>query len=230
MSNQIICEGNLTTLTTTSGTNTINWYSTSTSTNVIGTGSSFITPTLAIGTYSYYAESNSCAKSLTRTEITVTVNASPSINASTSNPLICAGETTSLTANGTSTSYTWNTSATGTSISVSPTVTTNYTVTGTDANGCENNAVVTQSVSLCTAINQSTNTTNEVSIFPNPSSTNLTVKTNEEIQIISIYNSLGALVQTKKINTFSVEQLASGLYILKVKTEKGTSTIRFIKE
>jgi hypothetical protein len=144
--------------------------------------------------------------------------------------LICAGESASLTASGTSISYTWNTSATGTGISVSPTVTTNYTVTGTDANGCENNAVITQSVSLCTGINQLSNSTNELSIFPNPSSTNLTVKTDEEIQTISIYNSLGALVQTEKTNVFSVEQLSSGLYILKVKTEKRTQTIRFIKE
>lgn len=169
-----------------------------------------------------------CNLEMTQT-ITVNVNPLPTINATTDHTIICAGETTSLTATGAST-YTWNPGGSGTSISVSPTVTTTYSVIGTDANGCINNTIFTQSVSLCTGINHLTNTINEVSIFPNPSSINLTVKTDTEIQTIFIYNSLGALVQTEKTNTFSVEQLSTGLYILKVKTEKGTSTIRFIKE
>jgi hypothetical protein len=213
-----ICSGNSFTITP-SGANTY----------TIQGGSSVKTPT-ANTSYTVVGTSSVGCISTTFATSSVTVNALPTINATSDDALICAGETTSLTANGTSTSYTWNTSATGTSISVSPTVTTNYTVTGTDANGCENNAVITQSVSLCTGINQLTNTNSELSIFPNPSSTNLTVKTDEEIQTISIYNSLGALVQTEKTNVFSVEQLSSGLYILKVKTEKGTQTIRFIKE
>ncbi len=69
-----------------------------------------------------------------------------------------------------------------------------------------------------------------VTLYPNPTNTIINIKLDEEIQTISIYNSLGALVQTEKTNVFSVEQLSSGLYILKVKTEKGTQTIRFIKE
>ncbi|MBK6986132.1 MAG: T9SS type A sorting domain-containing protein [Bacteroidetes bacterium] len=213
-----ICSGNSFTITP-SGANT---YS-------IQGGSSVKTPTANTSYTVVGTNSVGCVSSTFATS-SVTVNSLPSITATSDDALICAGETASLTVSGTSTSYTWNTSATGTSISVSPTVTTNYTVTGTDANGCENNAVITQSVSLCTGINQLSNSTNELSIFPNPSSTNLTVKTDEEIQTISIYNSLGALVQTEKTNVFSVEQLSSGLYILKVKTEKGTTTIRFIKE
>lgn len=67
-------------------------------------------------------------------------------------------------------------------------------------------------------------------VYPNPATSHLTVKTDEEIKSISIYNSLGALVQTEKTNTFSVEQLPAGIYISQIKTEKGTSTIRFIKE
>ena len=50
-------------------------------------------------------------------------------------PEICLGQSTNLTAAGGST-YVWSTSATSTSISVSPTDTTNYSVIGTDANGC----------------------------------------------------------------------------------------------
>ncbi len=67
-------------------------------------------------------------------------------------------------------------------------------------------------------------------VYPNPATSHLTIKTDEEIKSIYIYNSLGALVQTEKTNTFSVEQLPAGIYISQIKTDKGTSTIRFIKE
>lgn len=161
--------------------------------------------------------------------ITITVNPLPTINTTTSNTLICAGETTSLTANGAST-YTWNPGGTGTTISVSPTVTTTYSVIGTDANGCISNTAITQSVSLCTGINNITNSNNAMTLFPNPSSSNITVQTDEEIQSISIFNALGDLVQTEKAKTFSIEKLSSGMYIMHAKTEKGMSTIRFVKE
>ncbi|MHB8261029.1 MAG: T9SS type A sorting domain-containing protein [Bacteroidia bacterium] len=56
---------------------------------------------------------------------TVTVNS----------PAICAGSTATLTASGVVT-YTWSTSATTASITATPTITANYTVTGADANNC----------------------------------------------------------------------------------------------
>jgi hypothetical protein len=67
-------------------------------------------------------------------------------------------------------------------------------------------------------------------LYPNPTSTLLSIKTDEEIKEISIYNSIGVLVQKEKTNTFSVEQLASGLYFLTIKTSTGTSSARFIKQ
>ena len=80
-----------------------------------------------------------------------------------------------------------------------------------------------------TGLNEVLGKTNGV-VYPNPTTSHLTVKTDEAIQTVTIYNSLGALVQTEETNSFSVEQLPSGLYILKVKTEKGMNSIRFIKE
>lgn len=79
---QTICAGGSTTLSANSGTNTINWFATSTSTNVIGTGTLFATPVLATGTYSYYAEASGCTTSFSRTEITVNVQLCTGINES----------------------------------------------------------------------------------------------------------------------------------------------------
>lgn len=58
---------------------------------------------------------------------TVSVTPAPTITANSAT--ICVGNTGTLTANG-ATSYTWNTGATTSSITISPTSTTNYTVTG----------------------------------------------------------------------------------------------------
>ena len=172
--------------------------------------------------------SNLCEVEMTQL-VTITINPLPSINAVSTESLLCAGQTASLSASGAAT-YTWNPGGTGTSIAVSPTVTTTYSVSGTDANGCVNNAVFTQSVSTCTGISEITTGNNVISLFPNPVSGYLTVRTDEPIQFISIYTTVGKLIQTETQNIFSVEHLASGMYMIKIQTERGMSTIRFVKE
>jgi len=67
-------------------------------------------------------------------------------------------------------------------------------------------------------------------LFPNPTSNNLTIKSQEMIEKIEVYNMLGALVQTETSNSFSVEQLPVGMYIIQIKTANGTGNSRFMKE
>lgn len=212
-----ICIGNSFTITP-SGANTY----------TIQGGSAVKTPTVN-ASYTVTGTSLEGCKSTTFATSSVTVNTLPTISAVSNETLLCAGSTASLTANGAST-YTWNPGGTGTTISVSPNVTTTYTVTGTDANGCENNTTVTQNVNLCTGINNITNNDNTMTVFPNPSSNNVTIQTIEKIQAVYIFNILGDLIRTEKTSTFSVEQLSSGIYMIHVKTEKGMNTLRFIKE
>ncbi len=66
--------------------------------------------------------------------IPVTVYSLPSVTIS-NNPSICPGSFATLTASG-ALNYLWSTNAIGNIISVNPIITTSYTVTGTDANGC----------------------------------------------------------------------------------------------
>ena len=81
--------------------------------------------------------------------VTVTVNPLPAIL--TSSPVsICVGDSTVITASGAST-YSWSpcsylNSCAGSSVIASPPLTTPYTVTGTDANGCSATASVTVTV------------------------------------------------------------------------------------
>src|SRR6185369_171556 len=69
---------------------------------------------------------------------------------SSNSGVICLGASTTLTGAGAST-YSWSpasglSSASGSPVTASPAVTTNYTVTGTDANGCYNTGVCTVTV------------------------------------------------------------------------------------
>jgi len=71
---------------------------------------------------------------------------------------------------------------------------------------------------------------NPIHLFPNPSSSILNIQSSEKIENIFIYNVLGELVQTEKQNSFSVEKLKTGMYLVKIKTAKGLTTERFVKE
>ncbi|MBL7920135.1 MAG: SBBP repeat-containing protein [Bacteroidia bacterium] len=141
-----ICVGQSATLTA-SGSGTLAWYPTLTSTNSIGTGTSYITPTLSVGNYSYYVEAETCAKSASRTIVSVTVNSAPTITVSSisSASVICAGQSATLQASGAAT-YTWSEGSNGNLVVVNPTVTTTYTATGTSAAGCSASNTVAVSV------------------------------------------------------------------------------------
>lgn len=119
-----VCSGSTTTLTA-SGATTYTWNGTqaSASMTVNPTGTTMYTVT---GT-----DLNGCENTFSTW---VTVYALPTVIANS--PSVCAGGTTTLTASGADT-YTWNATQAATSITVSPSANTVYTVTGTDLSGCE---------------------------------------------------------------------------------------------
>jgi hypothetical protein len=84
---------------------------------------------------------------------TITVSTTvPTVNIAVSNSVICAGATTTLTASGTAATYVWSTNETTASISPSPTVTANYTVTGALGN-CVSTATTAVTVNQLPTVN-----------------------------------------------------------------------------
>ncbi|HBG71104.1 MAG: hypothetical protein A2W93_02630 [Bacteroidetes bacterium GWF2_43_63] len=77
---------------------------------------------------------------------TITVNVSPTVSVSATASSICTGGSSTLTASG-ATSYAWSTGASTTSITVFPTSTTTYTVTGDNGTSCNGTATITIAVS-----------------------------------------------------------------------------------
>ncbi len=131
IANQTICSNNSASLMA-SSSGTVSWFATPSSTTVLGTGTTYITPTLGVGTYTYYAEATTCTISASRTAITVTVNPSPTITVNSG--AICSGNSFTMNASGAN-SYTYQ----GGNAIVSPTANTSYTVVGTNTLGCYSN-------------------------------------------------------------------------------------------
>ncbi len=91
----------------------------------------------------------------------IRVNPLPVINVSTTTATICSGNSSLLTASGAST-YLWSDGETTSTINVSPSVTTTYSVTGVDINGCSNTGslVITVSPAPSVSITASATTIN----------------------------------------------------------------------
>lgn len=132
-----ICQGTSATLTA-NGATTYSW---SPSTGLSSSSGTSVTANPSATTiYTVTGSSGTCSATATST---VSVNPLPTVTVNSA--AICVGQqTANLTASGAST-YSWNPStglsaSSGTSVTATPTVTTAYTVTGTDANGCVSTA------------------------------------------------------------------------------------------
>ena len=221
-----VCTGNSTTLSTITGSVTVTSYSWNTGAT---TPSISVSPVMT-STYSVQGfDAEGCS---TTKHYTVTVNSLPTITATSNIDTICIGGTATLTAGG-ATTYTWNTSATSASIPVTLTVTTTYTVMGTDGNGCENMTTVTETVSTtCQAgIERYSADNNNVSVYPNPSNGNFIITTTENTSSIMVTDMLGNELQsinpTGTSTNINMSAQPSGVYFIKV-TANGVQAVKRI--
>ncbi len=138
-SNATVCLNSAATVTATTNTPLPNffWYNSIAGATQIGTGSVFTSSVFTLpGTYTVYA--GACPGTY-REPAVITVVANPTVAATSAS--ICGSQTVMLTASG-ATSYTWNTGPTTSTIVVSPTATTVYTVIGS-VSGCTSQATST---------------------------------------------------------------------------------------
>lgn len=133
-----ICLGNSTTLTA-NGATSYTWLPAgSLNTN---TGSVVVASPTVATIYTVTGQVGSCISTKT---IVIGIHPSPTVTVNS--PTICVGATATLTANGAN-SYSWSTGQNTNPITVSPTVTTIFTVTGTNAAGCSTSVTSTVTVS-----------------------------------------------------------------------------------
>lgn len=113
----------------------------------------------------YTVDINGVCGSTTSASVFVTVNPLPTISAS-NDATICDGNSTTISASG-GVSYSWDNGVNGSSQSVSPSASTTYTVTGTDANGCSN----TDAVNVTVNPTPTANAGNDIAICDGESTT-----------------------------------------------------------
>jgi gliding motility-associated-like protein len=135
-SSTAICIGNSATLSA-NGATTYTWNPGSLTNTII-----VVNPT-STTVYSLTGSNGGCSTSNT---ISITVNNLPIVSANSSTNITCFGSLVTFTATGAN-AYSWLPIATvGATTSANPTITTIYTVTGTDLNGCNNSTTLNVSV------------------------------------------------------------------------------------
>jgi hypothetical protein len=145
--------------------------------------------------------------------VNVTVNPLPVFTPVSTHALLCAGEAATLSAANVSLNV-------GTDAwVVAPLETTTYTVTGTDAKGCTNTAVITQSVDACTGLSENGIAQAAARVYPNPANDLLYINAEASCEI-TVMNALGQTVISARAkpgrNLINVSHLASGVYFVSV--------------
>ncbi|MCC6700258.1 MAG: T9SS type A sorting domain-containing protein [Fluviicola sp.] len=166
-------------------------------------------------------DSSGCSASDT---ITVTIHPNPTVTTQSSSLDLCE-YAVDATLTGTPVGGTWTgTGVTGNSFDPSGHIGSNtLTYNYTDANDCSNSASVVITVDACADLNESLK--NSFVIFPNPSSTSVTISAiPSDVVSVQIIDLLGKIVFEKQHFTFtgeltiSVQDFITGEYILRLET------------
>ncbi len=164
--------------------------------------------------------------------IHVTALSLPLVMISADTTAICDGDEIILTGSGAN-SYFWSTNETTNQITVSPAVTTNYSLTGTASNGCENAATFLITVNNCIGLEEKNIL---FSVFPNPAVEYIFVETenidfsNATILLIDITGKV--LVENKMTSAqayFSLANFSAGVYFVKIQSGKTTQVEKIVK-
>ena len=193
-------------------------------------GSSVVSPTT---TTSYTVTGTSGKGCMDTASVVIDVNKLPTLTLTASSATVCTSSSVTLTPGGASTYTLTNTNATGTIFTNSPSTTTQYTVTGTDNNGCVNKDTLSVVVIACTTdISRLEGNNSQVLLYPNPNNGSFTISI-DNLTInatLEIYNGIGQLVYSQAMNkefeTINTN-LMNGFYTVKIQNGQG-NTIKHI--
>ena len=221
--NTTICDGQSTNLTG-NGAVTYAW-STGATTSVVS-----VSPNTST-TYTVVGSASGCSNTAVTSVI---VNTLPTVTAVSSATSICPGyESATLTANG-ATTYSWNTGSSSSSIVVSASVTTTYTVTGTDGNNCKNTATIVQTVDPCVGIFENKGNKLAIKVYPNPSNNQFVVELNNGLnKVIELTDITGRLILSSASTSdnviVNISNLTAGIYYVKVISNVNYEVIKVVK-
>ncbi|MBL7931155.1 MAG: T9SS type A sorting domain-containing protein [Bacteroidia bacterium] len=152
----------------------------------------------------------------------------------TGDSVICKGESTLLYAIGAD-SYNWSGNINSPTISVSPSVSTTYVVTGINNPGsCQSASGITVKVIDCSTTGLLTNLLEtSIRIYPNPGNGQFLVETGETIEL-TVFDALGRmLLQEEKVTgnyLIDLRNYANGNYVVKLSNDTKNHYVRLLKD
>ena len=227
------CDAGTLTLNATSNVGTLNWFNVPSGGTLLGTGTSFTTPSISTST-TYYVEATngSCTSSRVAVTASIIPTAAPTGFA---NQTFCAGETVGLISV-TGSSVIWYDAPSGGNIIPNGTA----LVSGTTyygsqtVSGCESPTRLAVTMTLGGCLGNEEFVANVIKLYPNPVIDVVTISSTEIMTNVQVINMLGQIVFSKSINenetTIDMSRYSSGSYIVRVSVEEKTKTFKVIKE
>lgn len=193
-------------------------------------GGSYTVSPAATTSYTISGTSAEGCMSLANALATVSVSPNPTV-VITGATITCIGTVMNLGAAGADT-YLWSTGSTSQSITVLPSATTVYSLTGTYANsGCSSKTVLTLSAVFCTGIAQVNYEAMALHIYPNPGNGNFFIELPVDCEV-TITDIVGRIVYSEKCmageNKISLGNVAKGIYNVTALSNAQSSTCRIV--
>lgn len=226
-SSATICSGSSVTLSA-SGGNTYQWASGGQTTSSI-----VIAPT----TNSVYSVTATSANGCTNTSSSsVSVNALPVANAGVDKTIL-VGNSATIGGASSGTSYSWSNGATTQTIVVSPTITSTYTLIVSGQCGSDTDSVTVVVTTTPTSVEDVTKDAVNISVYPNPTSNELSINLLEGFYnkeaVISVCDMVGNKIISAKSDTtitrLNVSELTSGTYFIVINCDGINYTRKFVK-
>lgn len=162
-------------------------------------------------------------------QVNISVTPNPNVTANTTTSVLCIGAAATLSASGAAT-YSWSTGATTSTILVFPTTTTTYVVTGYNGS-CSSSYTVVQTVANCTELKEIASSNSNYQVYPNPFRDEIRYNANEVVEV-TLVNALGQVIKKEtsmKSGSLDTSTLPNGVYMINLKGENGTKTLKMVK-
>lgn len=227
------CDTGSLTLNATSNVGTLSWYDAPSGGTLLGSGTSFSTPSISVST-TYYVEATNGSCTSARVAVTASINptAAP---IGFANQTFCAGETVGLISV-TGSNVIWYDAPTGGNVIPvgTPLVSGTTYYASQTVTSCESPTRLAVTMTLGGCLGTEEFVANVIKLYPNPVVDIVTISSTEMMTNLEVVNILGQIVFSKSVNenetTIDMSRYSSGSYIVRVLVDDKVKIFKVIKK